>query len=69
MIDPKSDTAKSTNDLFDSFKKFCKDIEKEMPKEEKKRAGAASRGGKPGAGAGLNPSQMAEMMSKVKKTQ
>lgn len=66
-MDPKSDTAKSTNDLFDSFKKFCKDIETNMPKEERKRAGAARKPG--GAPAGLNPSQMAEMMSKVKRTE
>ena len=50
-------------DFFMFFKRFCKDMEDNCPKEQKKRAGA---GAKPPSKA-APPSFQAELMAKLKK--
>ena len=53
-------------DLFSFFKRFSKDIEEAMPKEEtKKRAGAAAAKGGAGAKPAGAPSFQAELMKKL----
>lgn len=63
QVDAKDDKRDSTSDFFQFFKNFCKDIENNLPKEEKSRKGAAAKAG----GKANPPSFHAEMMAQLAK--
>lgn len=63
QVEAKSDMRSSTLDFFIFFKRFCKEIDDNCPKEVKKRAGASSTAKVGGAAA--PPSFHAEMMKQL----
>jgi hypothetical protein len=63
-VDKNDECNKKAELLFKIFVDFMKCVEKALPKEEKKRPGAAANKPKVGGyGSGMNP-MMAEMMAK-----
>ena len=68
-IEPKNDLRSSSQDFFMFFKRFCKEIEDALPKEEKKRAGAGAATKTQVGGKAAPPSFHAEMMKKLHATQ
>ena len=61
-VEAKSEMRLSTLDFFTFFKRFSKEIEDSMPKEERKRAGAGKTAPVKASGP---PSFHAEMMKKL----